>query len=89
MWTFEIAVPDGWETFDGAGQGKDGPDRPESWNGTVLFWPATSVQKDAFAWRGALVQIVSTAEAFADAMTAQASRAVFDSIEFLAPTSER
>lgn len=70
---FEITVPDGWETFDGAGLGKDDPDLPDSWNGTVLFWPATHVPTDACAWSGALVQVDPTAEAFVDAMTAQAS----------------
>ena len=70
---FEITVPDGWETFDGAGLGKDDPDLPDSWNVTVLFWPATHVPTDACAWRGALVQVDPTAEAFVDAMTAQAS----------------
>ncbi|WP_247048736.1 hypothetical protein [Arthrobacter rhizosphaerae] len=70
---FQITVPDGWETFDGAGVGKDDPDLPDSWNGTVLFWPATHVPTDACAWSGALVQVDPTAEAFVDAMTAQAS----------------
>ncbi len=70
---FEITVPDGWETFDGAGLGKDDPDLPDSWNVTVLFWPATHVPTDACAWSGALVQVDPTAEAFVDAMTAQAS----------------
>ena len=70
---FEITVPDGWETFDGAGLCKDDPDLPDSCNGTVLFWPATYVPTDACAWQGALVQIDPTAEAFVDAMTAQAS----------------
>ncbi|ALV43763.1 hypothetical protein AU252_05090 [Pseudarthrobacter sulfonivorans] len=70
---FEITVPEGWETFDGAGLGKDDPDLPDSWNVTVLFWPATHVPTDACAWSGALVQVDPTAEAFVDAMTAQAS----------------
>lgn len=70
---FEITVPDGWETFDGAALGKDDPDLPDSWNATVLFWPATYVPTDACAWQGALVQVDPTAEAFVDAMTAQAS----------------
>lgn len=70
---FEITVPDGWETFDGAGLGKDDPDLPDSWNATLLFWPASYVPTDACAWRGALVQVDPTAEAFVDAMTAQAS----------------
>ena len=70
---FEFTVPDGWETFDGAGVGKDDPDLPDSWNATVLFYPAQYVPTDACAWIGALVQIDPTAEAFVDAMTAQAS----------------
>ena len=37
---FEITVPDGWETFDGAGLGKDDPDLPDAWNVTVTFYPA-------------------------------------------------
>ena len=39
----------------------------------MTFWPATHVPTDACAWRGALVQVDPTAEAFVDAMTAQAS----------------
>jgi len=70
---FEITVPDGWETFDGASLGKDDPDLPDSWNATVTFWPADYVPTDACAWEGALVQIDPTAEASVDAMTAQAS----------------
>ena len=71
--SFEITVPEGWETFDGAGLCKDDPDLPDSCNGTVLFWPATVVPTDACAWQGALVQIEPTAEALVDAMTAQTS----------------
>jgi hypothetical protein len=78
---FEITVPDGWETFDGAGLGKDDPDLPDSWNATVTFWPATYVPTDACAWQGALVQIDPTAEAFVDAMTAQASTASTPAVE--------
>ena len=70
---FEFTVPDGWETFDGAGVGKDDPDLPDSWNATVLFYPAQYVPTDACAWQGTLVQIDPTAGAFVDAMTAQAS----------------
>jgi hypothetical protein len=70
---FEITVPDGWETFDGSGLGKDDPDFPDTWNATVTFWDGTYVPTDACAWRGTLVQIDSTAEALVDAMTAQAS----------------
>lgn len=70
---FKITVPDGWETFDGAGLGKDDPDLPDSWNATLLFWPASYVPTDACAWRGALVQVDPTAKAFVEAMSAQAS----------------
>jgi hypothetical protein len=70
---FTFTVPDGWETFDGAGVGKDDPDLPDSWNATVLFYPARYVPTDACAWKGAFVEIDPTAEAFVDAMTAQAS----------------
>ena len=72
---FEITVPDGWETFDGTGLGKDDPDYPDTWNATVLFWDGTHVPTDACDWQGALVQLDPTAEAFVDAMTAQASAA--------------
>ncbi|ALV40623.1 hypothetical protein AU252_05100 [Pseudarthrobacter sulfonivorans] len=70
---FEITVPDGWVTYDGSGLGKDDPDLPDEWDIAVTFWPATHVPTDACAWRGALVQVDPTAEAFVDAMTAQAS----------------
>ncbi|MET0715087.1 MAG: hypothetical protein ABWX92_09055 [Mycetocola sp.] len=70
---FEITVPDGWVTDDGSRLTKDDPDYPEEWNVFLLFWPATYVPTDACAWRGALVQIDPTAEAFVDAVTAQAS----------------
>ncbi len=70
---FEITVPDGWVTYDGSGLGADDPDLPDSWDIAVTFWPATHVPTDACAWKGALVQVDPTAEAFVDAMTAQAS----------------
>jgi hypothetical protein len=78
---FEFTVPDGWETFDGAALGKDDPDLPDSWNATVLFYPAHYVPTDACAWRGALVQIDPTAEAFVDAMAAQASSVTTPPVE--------
>ena len=80
---FEITVPDGWTTFDGAGVGKDDPDLPDSWNATVLFYPAQYVPTDACAWQGALVKIAPTAEAFVDAMTAQASTVSTPPVEAL------
>ena len=70
---FEFTVPDGWTTFDGGGVGKDDPDLPDTWNAHRPFLPCPYVPTDACAWRGALVQIDPTAEAFVDAMTAQAS----------------
>ena len=78
---FQITVPDGWETFDGSGLGKDDPDLPDSWNATVLFWPVTYVPTDACAWRGAIVQLGPTAEALVDAMTAQASTVTSPPVE--------
>ena len=38
---FEITVPDGWETDDGADLGKDDPDLPNEWNVFLIFYPAT------------------------------------------------
>jgi hypothetical protein len=70
---FEMTVPDGWRTYNGAELGRDDPDLPNEWNVFVSFWPIDTVQADACAWKGALVQIDPTAEAFVDAMTAQAS----------------
>lgn len=71
---FEITVPDGWVTYGDPGLGKDDPDLPDEWDIAVTFWPTpTHVPTDACAWQGALVQIDPTAEAFVDAMTAQAS----------------
>ncbi|MDQ0633167.1 hypothetical protein QFZ40_001076 [Arthrobacter pascens] len=70
---FEITVPDGWVAYDGSGLGKDDPDLPDEGDIAVTFWPATHVPTDACAWSGALVQVDPTAEAFVDAMTAQAS----------------
>ena len=72
---FEITVPDGWATFDGEGVGKDDPDHPDAWDVHLPFLPAHYVPTDACAWNGALVEIDPTAEAFVDAMTAQASTA--------------
>jgi hypothetical protein len=69
----EITVPDGWVTYNGAELGRDDPDVPDEWNVFVSFWPISYVPTDACAWKGALLQIDPTAEAFVDAMTAQAS----------------
>ena len=70
---FEVTVPDGWGT-GGGGLWKYDPDDPTVGPAILLsFWPAYYVPTDACAWRGALVQIDPTAEAFVDAMTAQAS----------------
>ena len=46
-----------------------------------FFFPVTSVPTDACAWRGALVQIDPTAEAFVDAMAAQASTVTTPAVE--------
>jgi hypothetical protein len=70
---FEVTVPDGWGT-GGGGLWKYDPDDPAVGPAVLLsFWPAYYVPTDACAWSGALVQIDPTAEAFVDAMTAQAS----------------
>lgn len=80
---FEITVSDGWETFDGASLGADDPDLPNSWNIALFFYPVTYVPTDACAWRGAIVQIDPRAEAFVDAMAAQASTVSTPAIEVM------
>ena len=80
---FEITVPDGWETFDGASLGKDDPDLLNSWNAALLFYPVTSVPRDACAWKDALVQIDPTAEAFVEAMAAQKSTVTSPAVEVM------
>ena len=70
---FEITVPDGWSTLDGASVNKANPNDPDGSAVVLIFWPATHVATDACAWRGALVPVGPTAEAFVDAMTAQTS----------------
>jgi hypothetical protein len=80
---FEITVPDGWETFDGASLGKDDPDLLNSWNAALLFYPVTSVPRDACAWKDALVQIDPTAEAFVEAMAAQKSTVTSRAVEVM------
>ncbi len=70
---FEITVPDGWETVDGANLLKDDPEHPADGAVFLVFWPADYVPTDACAWRGALVPVDRTVEAFVDAMTAQTS----------------
>ena len=70
---FEITVPDGWVTYNGAELGRDDPDIPNEWNVFLTFYPIRYVPTDACAWQGALVQVDPTAEALVDAMTAQAS----------------
>jgi hypothetical protein len=70
---FEVTVPDGWAT-GGGGLVKDDLDHPTEYSNVLLsFWPAYYVPTDACAWKGALVEIGPAAEAFVDAMTAQAS----------------
>ncbi len=70
---FEITVPDGWQTVDGANLLKDDPAHPGEAAVFLVFWPADYVPTDACAWQGALVPVDRTAEAFVDAMTAQTS----------------
>lgn len=70
---FEMTVPDGWRTYNGEELGRDDPDYPDEWNVFLSFWPPHNVPTDACAWQGTLVEIDPTAEAFVDAMTAQAS----------------
>ena len=70
---FEVTVPDGWETGDGANLFKDDPNHPEDGAVFLVFWPGDHVPTDACAWEGALVQVGPTAEEFVDAMTAQTS----------------
>ena len=70
---FEVTVPDGWGVRDGASLFKDEADHPDERGVFLTFWPVDHVPTDACAWRGALVQIDPTVEAFVDAMTAQTS----------------
>ena len=80
---FEITVPDGWRTYNGSELGMDDPDIPNEWNVFLRFYPVTSVPTDACAWKGALVKIDPTAEAFVDAMTAQASTVSTPAVEVM------
>ncbi|MFE5671502.1 hypothetical protein ACFQ58_07810 [Agromyces sp. NPDC056523] len=82
---FEITVPDGWRTYNGRELGRDDPDLPDEWNAFLWFYPdpVTDVPTDACAWKGALVQIDPTAEAFVDAMTAQASTVTTPPVEVM------
>jgi hypothetical protein len=70
---FEVTVPAGWETGDGANLFKDDPNHPEDGAVFLVFWPGDHVPTDACAWRGTLIRVGPTAEDFADAMTAQTS----------------
>jgi len=78
---FEITVPDGWETVDGANLLKDDPKHAGEGAVFLVFWPAEYVPTDACAWQGALVQVDRTAEAFVDAMTAQTSTRTTPAVE--------
>ena len=78
---FEITVPDGWVTYNGAELGRDDPDIPNEWNVFLTFYPVHYVPTDACAWKGALVEIDPTAEAFVDAMAAQASTVTTPPVE--------
>ena len=80
---FEITVPDGWRT-EGGGLAKPDPDGPTEDSSVLLsFWPVYSVPTDACAWRGTFVQIDPTAEAFVDAMAAQASTVSTPAVEVM------
>ena len=70
---FEVTVPDGWGVRDGASLFKDEADHPDERGVFLTFWPVDHVPTDACAWRGALVHLDPTVEAFVDAMTAQTS----------------
>ena len=72
---FEVTVPDGWETGDGANLFKDDPNHPEDGAVFLVLWPGDHVPADACAWRGSLVRAGPTAEEFVDAVTAQTSAA--------------
>ncbi len=78
---FEITVPAGWTTPDGDGLGKDDTDHPGEGAVFLTFWPANYVPTDACAWKGALVELDRSAEAFVDAMTAQTSTASTPPVE--------
>ncbi|MDQ0673159.1 hypothetical protein QFZ36_000720 [Pseudarthrobacter siccitolerans] len=78
---FEITVPDGWSTLEGDGLGKDDPDHPGEDAVFLTFWPTDYVPTDACAWRGSLVEVDPSAEAFVDAMTAQTSTASTPPVE--------
>jgi hypothetical protein len=82
---FEITVPDGWRTYNGAELGRDDPDLPNEWNAFLWFYPdpVTHVPTDACAWKGALVEIDPTAEALVDAMTAQTSTVSTPALEVM------
>lgn len=80
---FEITVPGGWSSGEGAGLVKDDPDHPDDGAVFVIFWPADYVPTDACAWQEALVPVGPTAEAFVDAMTAQTSTASTAPVEVM------
>jgi hypothetical protein len=68
---FEITVPEGWQIMGNWALAKAVPDG----EGHVFLTigRAAYVPTDACAWRDALVEVDPTAQAFADALTAQAS----------------
>jgi hypothetical protein len=78
---FEVTIPDGWVTGDGSNLFKDDPRHPEDGAVVLVFWPADYVPTDACAWRGSLVPVGPTAEAFVDAVTAQGSAVSSNPIE--------
>ncbi|MEU1973530.1 hypothetical protein ABZ477_17880 [Microbacterium sp. NPDC019599] len=74
---FEITVPDGWESF-GWGVLKA---NAEEWEVFVNFLEPDRVATDGCAWRGTLVEIEPTPEAYAAAMAAQTSTETTSPVE--------
>ena len=66
---FEITVPDGWES----GTWFLSKFPAEDAGVAVNFQPAEYVPTDACAWKGAIVEVDPSPQAFVDAMTAQTS----------------
>jgi hypothetical protein len=78
---FEVTVPDGWGTRDGANLFKDEADHPGERGVFLTFWPVHFVPSDACAWRGAFVQLDPTVQSFVNAMAAQTSAVTTTPIE--------
>ncbi len=81
---FEITVPDGWEDLRRREPGQGRPGSPRIHGTWPCFpYPITHVPTDACSWKGSLVQIDPTAEAFVDAMAAQAWTASSPAVEVM------